>query len=477
MLKRSHLALHWLTSVRKANSALALTLGAAAIGSLWGCNFYENRLNNPDKEITIRLPWQQADGHIQMQNIQVQGLNSLAKMDGSFAKFYVHPTNRGNSVDGRDPSLSFVKMQGGYYLPKNTFSLELASVYAHLEQLGHVDASLVTDSGLSLYDLNSWPMKVGVRTLFPNPADDNPAFYSSTFDTMFFQSYTRSELPLQVNGGVIAHEHFHSLFQRVVLDPLAAQQSAETPTGLALPPTKFSDFIFESELFKSLRFKKQNTSAPIAEENDPNVAQPYLERGFNEGLADVWGWLYTKDPDFVGRSISGVLGVRSLTLNRAALFSMQSFVHHVETLIKVSEAEPFRLSYELGTQNAGFIRAFLMAGLMNSEATENLNLEKVLESVDYHLTAEKQLAVRESIVKAMEVLRDQYLAVGKSADTTSLVRAFVKLTPKMNQLQCFVARDFLHEAVSGEISCVSEAEAGVFSINEKSSAAASGEGT
>ncbi len=463
------LARPWCGQVRPGRVLNFVIMSAAAL-TMVNCSFTDNQLNNPPGEIQIRLPWSQPDGTIRLENIKFTGLSSLAKMTGIYAQIYVHPTDRGSDIEGRDPALSFVKMQGGYYLPKNTFSLELASVYAHLERLGRIDASLVADSGLSLFELNSWPRKVGVRTLFANTTDENPAFYNSTFDAMFFQSYSRSEMPLQVNGGVIAHEHFHSLFQRVVLDPLITKKGTISPKALGLPLDKFTGFLFETALFSSFSARNVVAQPATNEAIDPEIVQPFLERGFNEGLADVWGWIYTQDVDFVGRTFAKFAGVRSLDLKRAALFSMNDFSRRVVELLKVSKTAPFELSYQLGSQSAGFVRAFLMAGLMTPEALPQVEGEgaTTLSLVDFKLNAPKAKSLRESIVKSLLILRDRYLANGKSADTTSLIRVFVHTTEKMNLLQCLVARDFLREAVlSSSVTCAKNGATDSYTIEEQ----------
>ena len=83
-----------------------------------------------------------------------------------------------------------------------------------------------------------------------------------------------------MNAGVIAHEFFHSIFFKKVLGKLRAINSDSDRLTTAGP-----------ELF--------------------NLT--YV-RGLNEGLADFWGWLYTKDQNFMRFSFAGSNEGRSLDL-------------------------------------------------------------------------------------------------------------------------------------------------------------------
>src|SRR5690606_9491676 len=105
---------------------------------------------------------------------------------------------------------------------------------------------------------------------------------------------TPGPLPMALNGGILAHEHFHAYFFALLLEkvilildqwptPTASSVHSGVKSGWWLPH-------FNSTL-------NHNMGVLLA---------------WNEGLADFWGYLYSGDPQFIGESLPHRLRARSL---------------------------------------------------------------------------------------------------------------------------------------------------------------------
>jgi len=113
---------------------------------------------------------------------------------------------------------------------------------------------------------------------------------------------------LIVNGGVIGHEYFHAIFNSVVLQPLRASMATELAGESA---ANLHEGVFPGGRECGL-LKIDETGTPP----DPKIVREMyrirLLRAMNEGLADFWGWIYSGETDFVGRSLSYTKGTRNL---------------------------------------------------------------------------------------------------------------------------------------------------------------------
>ena len=169
------------------------------------------------------------------------------------------------------------------------------------------------------------------------------AFYLGTANTFIFVPYTKQGLPVMVNAGVVAHEHFHSLFQGLVLDKVHTPQRL---TGL-FNPHEWAG-----------RLGQINAKGEI-EVTARDQYQAVMIRGLNEGLADVWAWIYTNDSVFVGRSLPEFKKMRDLDIKDGKLFS-ESSLKEFNALNGFASGATLTRSYELGMQYARLIKSFVL---------------------------------------------------------------------------------------------------------------------
>lgn len=251
--------------------------------------------------LRVQIPWY-ANGSYQLQMIPLFTVSNLVSLKGSAARFLVSPGLENGRIVGREPHVKLIMNSQGVSLPTDAMSLELVTLYAHFEKLQEFDSKVGTQKFIQ-----KWPIQhtIAVETQFIDLASqqniDN-AYYNPELDAFLFVPYSRNELPLSLNAGVIGHEYFHSIFHRLVVQAsgqqlkqkgrISAHDSQSLQRQMGLHQGIADDGVSETEE-KELDKTAQQGRA---------LYHALLLRGLNEGLADIWGWLYSGDYQFVKKS-------------------------------------------------------------------------------------------------------------------------------------------------------------------------------
>jgi len=215
--------------------------------------------------VQVKLPWYQ-DGKYSFQVIELFTVQNMVELRGKVARFLLSPSLQDGKLIGFEPRINTFRNATGIYIPADTFSTELLSLYAHFEKLQVLDKKV----GVSDY-IKDWQVQklIAVQTQIIEEGNrkkvDN-AMYSGDLDAFLFVPYVQEHLPLSVNAGVIGHEYFHDIFHKIVTKPI---QKFE----------KIEDNLTSRQLYHT-----------------------FLFRALNEALADVWGWIYSDDFQFVKKS-------------------------------------------------------------------------------------------------------------------------------------------------------------------------------
>lgn len=239
------------------------------------------------------------------QSVPLAGVDSVKDFSGKYAQFFISPSSQNSKLTGAKPQTHFIKTKSNY-VATNDLSLQVATIYSHLEGLYYLDKKLGVEG------INKIPRDVGVAVNVKDGGQviDNNAFYDGELDAFLFVPYTENNLPININAGIIAHEHFHSIFFKTVFQTLI--QSGKFPMGVQ--PTAHSKAkIFSFFDIKDLQVAEDFISQAV--DNETQVHSWYSQiviRGLNEGLADFWGWLYTDDSDFISHSIPFLKNQRTL---------------------------------------------------------------------------------------------------------------------------------------------------------------------
>jgi hypothetical protein len=218
----------------------------------------------------VRLPWYTSEGY-QLKTITLSTVEDMVYLRGKAAQFILSPMVVNGNLTGMAPRIHTMRTSDGTYIPEDFLSVEALNLYAHFEKLQEFDLQYGLDKLIP-----GWPrqqtiaINAQVESKDGTMIHDN-AMYIGQYEAFIFPEYSLPMLPLALNQAVVAHEYFHSIFYALHL-----------------------------KQFDSIIEKAKADSTP-----ERDHYHKYLMKSLNEGLADVWGWLYSGDYKFVSRSVPG----------------------------------------------------------------------------------------------------------------------------------------------------------------------------
>lgn len=158
---------------------------------------------------------------------------------------------------------------------------------------------------------------------------------------------------MTINGGIIAHEYFHAMFSALVESRLSHFSSQVGRKQRLQEDDGHKVFVLPSrECPESGRERKIET-----EEQQREIYHVRLVRAMNEGLADFWGWLYSGDPRFVGKSVPRAGAFRDLDRDTSPITSFEKFSGDSRLWGTCSRRSGQLFVYDLGSQYAHWLRA------------------------------------------------------------------------------------------------------------------------
>jgi hypothetical protein len=345
----------------------ALSLLALAIPMLFSACSKDPEASRVSGDVRVRLPWADDQGEMKLDVVSLSGLEDLTQVRGHYASFVFAPKIMEDRLSGDSPRARFLRTNDGIYVPTDEISQQMAVIYAHLERLSGLD----TKAGIG--NLLSWPRKVGVSVRIRD-ADgimtDN-SFYDGGSDSILMVPTKNGALPLAANPGVLAHEHFHALFYRLVQMPLVAEGKLQK----SISGSSHSDVELMAHFMERAAETKPGSDEAVLPQKDDGKSEmqlyhTILMKAVNEGLADVWGWIYSGNPDFLGTSLPAEKQCRSLRadtdcLHDKAFIDRATMKSNIETL-RVDSVNPSvtlnNYTYLPGTQLSRALRnTFLTA--------------------------------------------------------------------------------------------------------------------
>ncbi|MCB0365824.1 MAG: hypothetical protein H6624_19375 [Bdellovibrionaceae bacterium] len=290
--------------------------------------------------ITYLLPWPGQDGEYRMQEVELHTIRYADRLEGAAAKIYLKSGIKDGDFQGEVARPRLIKKSKRRYVAADYESAMAIAVYAHYERFMMWDKELGIDSDLS------WPRKVGIEMNMRTKTGDrehNNARYVAKWDVTLVAPTSVDGLPMALNGGVLAHEHFHAHFHA-----------------------------------RAIRYLQENWSAGSDlsgnEIRDTNV---YLIRSWNEGLADFWGYLYTRDPRFMVKTFVREYHVRQLDEGQSGLPDATEFKGRIDGKVKGDCVKPTCQIYRVGTRVARILKQVLESGVASQE-TQGEDMEASL---------------------------------------------------------------------------------------------------
>lgn len=323
-------------AVRLIRFLSTLAVLAALSFAFTACQDNSNQ-NRPTDSVVVKVPVVDGNSY-KLGLVELSTLQDTIHLRGQAARFLFSPSVRDGQLSGYEPRVRLMRNKDGVYVAQDSLSLELLALYANLEGL------MKFDQMLGVKDLNVWPRPVAVNTRILDPkgrtSKDN-ARYSGQLDAFLFEPFSRKELPLTVNAGVMGHEHFHSIFYQLVLKKLGGNYTQSSGSDVhELQPR-----------LARLQLVPETTSAS-QQFTAKEVYHLTLTRAMNEGLADAWGWIYSGDTDFVSRSLSFEKS-RDLKLSASSIPTATGLSGEIDSFSDPRDTLAY--SYFLGSQYAKLI--------------------------------------------------------------------------------------------------------------------------
>lgn len=376
---------------------LALTLLSAVFAV--GCGQKES--SEAQGDIQVRIPWYEEGTGYALKMVELKGISRLSQVSGQYVKFYFAPRVVGTKIRGVEPNAQFIKTEEGF-VPTNEVSQQMAAIYGHLQRLAELDTAM------GVGNVNTWPRSVGIGVRLPDGMVNN-AFYDGKTDSMLIVPYSDRNLPIAVNAGILAHEHFHSLFYKIVIKPLL-----ETPVA-PLMQKSLKNNVDNFEL--ALGGSRASTLGIEPKEFSETELREYyhlvLTRGLNEGLADFWAWVYTGDPDFISLSLPEAKKFRTLRVKSHSLPSREMIQGAVTTLSGGGrvEARLTGYSYAIGTQISRVFK----------------NYTEIYARARNKTSVVARHEVAQMIVSALPLMKADFLELTKVTDYYTPEKFFLKV--------------------------------------------------
>ncbi len=379
--------------------------------------------------VSVQIPVQTSAKSYQLQTVDLLGIKDLKQVSGDYAQFYFSPGLSGSHLVGSSPVAHFIQ-SGSTFIPADFISTQMASIYYHMQNMAELDRQVGAAS------INHWPRSVGLETQIlekEGGRKNNNAFYDGQTDAMMFVPFTNTELPIAVNAGILAHEHFHSLFFKIVVKKAVAAK--KIAFNIAAEPA-------EPLLIQQ---KKTQTSADAL--TDKAMASLYNEvfiRGINEGLADFWGWIYTEDADFMKWSLPAYSDARTLALGNSApgeyltQKNIEGLITNPIPQTDHPQAENFNY-YRIGTPHARFLKQWV----------------KLYAEQQTITTKEAKIGVAQKVVTYLYELQKKVSALseGQKINADHFFTYFAemeKVNAKLTQESCEFLVDYLNYGNNAE---------------------------
>lgn len=352
------------------------------------------------------IPWHDANGKYELEEVTIETLASPNELRGAAAEVYSHAAFNDSGFNGSIARPHITK-SGNLYIPLDTESATAIAVYAQFDRLYKYE-----QQQKSLSQLN-WPRRVGIETTVRGDeiVAHNNAHYFTSLDVIGVVPFTKEgAVPVALNHGILAHEHFHAHFQTQVMNAL--NRAKPQPIVSALE-SLFYPLVFEA------------APAPKPTTKSPRDLNNLILRAWNEGLADLFAGIFQNQPDFFQASLPYLSDARDLDQEPGKMWMADDVKRRTS---EVSTKERLAgLAYEQGTVLARMLYHIANNGTESPQALSSRILAKLPAIAEaFAGTIEAQVMNVEDIVP---VLLDGYTvnpAVCAELDSTMMDKATLK---------------------------------------------------
>ena len=273
---------------------------------------------------------------------RIQTLGNVHEVSGPAAIVYPNPELVVGGYKG-DPAKPHVVASNDVWIPSDVQSTAALSIYYAYERLMLFENSVFPDSRIS------WPRKVGFDVTSIGGGSNN-AFYAAEdndgdiLDVTAILPYSGNGLAIAYNTGIIAHEHFHAHFYRIFGELLGRSSEGKS---IDLNPHHLEKAKGCGISSKLSKYDVEKKTAHFQQ-----AVNSMIFRGWNEGLADFYGALFTGANNFFDESLASD-GQRDVGKPTDGIYTRKVFEYALERDISYGEGcNSLGLAYSMGTQVA-----------------------------------------------------------------------------------------------------------------------------
>jgi hypothetical protein len=270
-----------------------LILGLLLLFVFMGCS--DPLKDNESCPCEVKLHELQEDGTYKRITYKFRLLENPRTLSGPLINVRLNPKFYMDGTTSEiTPEAQYFKDAEGRIVPADTLTEELFSIYKNMEEL------YLFDKETQAEQLLKYPRTVSVHQRSKSRIEIDNAFYAPIFDQIVVLSYNGRKAPLGMNKGVMAHEHFHAIFNSIVR-PI--KRTVNDISFLSANPPFFDAPFSES----------RQVVQPIIVEEKPSFNFLIL-KSLDEGLSDFWAHLITglSNP-YLASYTSSVMGWRDIT--------------------------------------------------------------------------------------------------------------------------------------------------------------------
>lgn len=337
----------------------SLLAGLAMVGvGLVGCGNPQDSCGNKG---LVLWPGQSA-GEYSFQEVPLRTLRDPYQLKGAAAEIYYESLIGPKGYEGSVVHPRYTRANG-VCVPTDAGSSMAVALYAQFERI------MDFEDRNGVLDMLSWPRKVGLD-IHMRSADGhthNNAYYIAHADAIAVLPYDGQGVPLALNQGIMAHEHFHGHFQKQVIAALDAR--------LNLNNNAYDSFFYPG-------LAPVGAKATVDDVENPDLTSArglntFVLRAWNEGLADLYGAIYTSNPNFFDDSPGLSDKFRALNQPLVRFMSAESFPKEVNKVIEKGRVEGrgkflasslVAYSYQQGSVLARLMYRVAMSGAESPEA-------------------------------------------------------------------------------------------------------------
>ncbi len=279
---------------------------------------------NQSGNYRVRIPLDDGTGHYSEQTVEIPNVKNLAAMatdtvvvrnEGTPS---VEADSNGNltSADpsfGNTPNAHFLKV-GDIYYPSDYETLAMSTLLYHFSSIKTFFDRFGANEGLAfprmvMNDVAEFKVNDQVVPM------SNNARYVPFFDVFWINPYSEDNVSLAFNGGVLAHEYTHSIFQ--------VESKKYEKLKLDLKTTLEDEW----QKYKARSSQECKTAFPSDDDKEVKLSLSEMKKAnnlisgaLNEAIADYYGFEYSKNPSFIMASFSNATD-RDLSKEKKFLFS------------------------------------------------------------------------------------------------------------------------------------------------------------